>query len=157
VLSVSTDGTMRGVRATGAAAFRTYAASKNLPGSVPRCTPPPARLGCGATIHAVPFAADGVTLVADPTGALPALVEGLRAETARTITVESYMAAADGAPAELQALTERRAHAVVAELVRQGIAAERLRAAGAGAARPLAAADDEASRSINRRFEIRCQ
>jgi hypothetical protein len=157
VLGVSNDGTLRGVRAAGAGAFRTYIARKNAPGSLPRCAPPPARLACGATIHAVPFADDGVTLRPDPAGPLVSLAEGLRAATAATITVEAHLAPGDAAAGALQALSERRASAVVAELARLGITANRLRAAGLGAARPLATGDDEASRSINRRFEVRCQ
>jgi len=53
------------------------------------------------------------------------------------------------------ALSERRAVAVVAALVQQhGIAAARLTAFGAGMAAPVAANDDEAGRSKNRRVEF---
>jgi outer membrane protein OmpA-like peptidoglycan-associated protein len=93
----------------------------------------------------------------DPVGALTSLAEGLRAETAQTITVEAHLSPGDAAADAMQGLAERRAAAVVAELTRLGIAPNRLHAAGVGAARPLATGGDEASRSINRRFEIRCQ
>ncbi len=53
------------------------------------------------------------------------------------------------------ALSERRAVAVVAALVQQhGIPAARLTAFGAGMAAPVAANDDEAGRSKNRRVEL---
>jgi outer membrane protein OmpA-like peptidoglycan-associated protein len=54
-------------------------------------------------------------------------------------------------------LQERRASAVVSDLVRRGLAASRLSAAGIGEARPLASNNDESGRAMNRRVEIRCQ
>jgi OmpA-OmpF porin, OOP family len=52
-------------------------------------------------------------------------------------------------------LSQRRAELVAAELVRLGVAAERLRSVGYGFAQPRAAGDDPAARAANRRLELR--
>jgi outer membrane protein OmpA-like peptidoglycan-associated protein len=51
-------------------------------------------------------------------------------------------------------LSQRRAKSVVDQLVQNGIAADRLKPAGAGLIAPVAPNDDEAGRSKNRRVEI---
>ena len=45
----------------------------------------------------------------------------------------------------------------MADLVKRGIAAKRLRAVGLGETRPIARNDDESGRSLNRRVEVKCQ
>jgi outer membrane protein OmpA-like peptidoglycan-associated protein len=52
-------------------------------------------------------------------------------------------------------LSTERAHAVVAHLVKNGIAADRLTAVGYGASKPLAPNDSAAHKAKNRRTEIR--
>lgn len=52
-------------------------------------------------------------------------------------------------------LSQRRADRVAAELVRFGVAAERLAAVGYGSAQPLVAGSDAAARTANRRLELR--
>lgn len=52
------------------------------------------------------------------------------------------------------ALSRQRAEAVVQSLVKGGIDAGRLRAAGHGASRPLADNKEEAGRAKNRRVEL---
>jgi outer membrane protein OmpA-like peptidoglycan-associated protein len=54
-------------------------------------------------------------------------------------------------------LSERRAEAVVGDLVRRGLDRDRLRGVGIGERRPIAPNTDESGRSINRRVEIKCQ
>lgn len=157
VLGVAADGTLRGMRTTGTGAFRPYVASKNMPGMPARCTPLPVALACGSTVHAISFAADSADLLPDSAAVLSVLADGLRTETGRSIVVEAFVAAAEGAPGAAQALTERRAAAVVADLIRRGVAADRLRAVGGGSGRSLVAGDDETARAMNRRIEIRCQ
>ena len=56
-----------------------------------------------------------------------------------------------------QRLSERRAQAVVADLIQRGIAASRLSALGIGEARPIASNNDENGRSLNRRVEVHCK
>jgi hypothetical protein len=59
-----------------------------------------------------------------------------------------------GNAARNQALSRERAEVVVQQLVKDGIDAARLRAAGHGASRPLADNKDEAGRAKNRRVEL---
>lgn len=60
----------------------------------------------------------------------------------------------DGNPAQNVDLSHRRAQAVVALLVRQGVEASRLLSEGHGASRPLVANDSPANKARNRRIEI---
>ena len=60
-----------------------------------------------------------------------------------------------GEAAYNQALSQRRAESVRAWLVAQGVAAARLRATGAGEARPVRTGNTEADHQANRRVEIR--
>ena len=69
------------------------------------------------------------------------------------IEVEGH-ADAEGTPERNQALSERRADAVVGYLVDRGIAAERVSAVGYGATRPVAPNDTPANRAQNRRIEF---
>lgn len=59
-----------------------------------------------------------------------------------------------GDPAANLRLSEARAKAVVAALAAEGIATDRLVAAGYGAGQPLAPNDTEAGKALNRRIEI---
>lgn len=52
------------------------------------------------------------------------------------------------------ALSQKRAEAVVADLVRRGVAPERLVARGYGATRPVAPNDDDEGRALNRRVQF---
>ena len=56
-----------------------------------------------------------------------------------------------------QAGDERRAQAVVADLIGRGLASQRLSAVGIGERRPIATNNDESGRSLNRRVEVKCQ
>lgn len=69
------------------------------------------------------------------------------------LTVEGHTDSA-GVPAQNVDLSQRRAQAVVTLLIREGIAAERLLAAGIGATRPVAPNDTAANRARNRRIEF---
>lgn len=73
----------------------------------------------------------------------PALRLGIEGHTDNTST-----------PAHNQQLSEARARAVVAALTAQGIAANRLLAAGFGQSKPLADNATEAGRAKNRRVEL---
>lgn len=60
-----------------------------------------------------------------------------------------------GSDAYNQKLSERRANAVKADLVKRGVAADRIVATGAGEAKPVASNKTKAGRAENRRVEIR--
>jgi outer membrane protein OmpA-like peptidoglycan-associated protein len=81
------------------------------------------------------------------------LVTFLRQQTDRTVVIEGHTDSVGGEAANLQ-LSERRADAVRAYLVSQGIDASRVRASGMGEAAPVATNDTSAGRQQNRRVEI---
>jgi OmpA-OmpF porin, OOP family len=60
-----------------------------------------------------------------------------------------------GSPASSVPLSQRRADAVKAELVRLGVAGDRITVRGYGEARPLASNATPAGRITNRRVEIK--
>jgi OOP family OmpA-OmpF porin len=61
----------------------------------------------------------------------------------------------EGSQAYNQALSERRAIAVMKAMISKGVAAERLSAVGYGETVPLATNDTEEGRTVNRRIEIK--
>lgn len=156
ILSVLADGTLRGVRSTNGAPFRLYTGPPAREGTNAGCAeiPPPA-LGCGSIIHGITFGFDSAEIRPDSEPVLADLFDGLQADAAATIVIEGHTSS-EGSDAYNQALSERRAQAVVDDLVRRGLDASRLRAVGRGEANPIAPNDDESGRSLNRRVEIEC-
>ncbi len=71
----------------------------------------------------------------------------------RTATIEGFTDSVGG-DASNQALSQRRAQAVRAALVNQGVAGERLVAQGYGEAHPVAGNESAGGRQMNRRVEI---
>ena len=84
------------------------------------------------------------------------LHDGLRNDASTAVVLEGHTSS-EGTDAYNLALSQRRAQAVVADLVRRGIPSARLSAAGIGEARPIATNDDESGRSLNRRVEVHCR
>lgn len=154
ILGVTGDGAVRGVRSSNGSPFRLYTAPKGAPAS---CSKPPApTLGCGAIIHGISFDFDSAVIRADSTPVLEALYQGLRNDKSQSITIEGHTSS-EGTDAYNQRLSESRARAVVADLVKRGIPASRLAATGLGETRPIASNNDESGRAMNRRVEIRCK
>ena len=170
VLAVAADGTIRGVRSTARRPFKLYTAPKTAPGAPSRCVPPPPTLACGAVIHGVNFDIGAADIRPEAAPVLTALANGLRASVSgsasgpvgaasgASIVIEGHVANDGGVSADpsLPSLSLRRAQAVAAELVRRGLAADRVRAVGLGSTRPIAGNDDEYGRALNRRIEVRC-
>lgn len=155
VLTVVEDTLLRGVRSTNGAPFRLYTSA---PGSTAaaRCpTPPPPALGCGSVIHGIMFGFDSAVIKPESEPVLAMLYDGLRTDASAAVLLEGHTSS-EGAEAYNLTLSRERAQAVVTDLVRRGIPAPQLRAAGAGEARPIATNDDESGRSLNRRVEVRC-
>jgi len=149
------DGTIRGMRSDNGAPFRysvAAVAARGVKGKCPKVAP--ARLGCNSIIHGIQFAYDSAEIRPESEAILAKLYEGLRAERGR-LTIEGYTSS-EGQEAYNADLSKRRAEAVVADLVRRGLARDKVSASGRGESNPIASNDDEAGRSMNRRVEVRC-
>jgi hypothetical protein len=93
--------------------------------------------------------------------AMPAGIGGAGAKLganfeAAPIAIEGHTSSEGTETYSLQ-LSERRAQAVVASLVRRGLVKDRVSTIGVGESRPIAPNTDESGRSLNRRVEIRCR
>jgi OmpA-OmpF porin, OOP family len=99
------------------------------------------------------FDTDKATIKPDSEPVLAEVVKLLQANPSLNLTVEGHTDNA-GTPAHNQSLSDGRAAAVVAELVKRGIPAGRLQAKGFGQNKPIADNGDEAGRSKNRRVEL---
>jgi hypothetical protein len=157
ILSVAADGSLRGVRSTNGSPFRLYTVATAPTGSKVDCgQPPPPALGCGSVVHGIAFAFDSAEIRPESTGVLEELFRGLQSARNGKILIEGHTSA-EGTDDYNQRLSERRAQAVVADLIRRGLAKDRLSAAGIGERRPIASNNDENGRSLNRRVEVKCQ
>jgi outer membrane protein OmpA-like peptidoglycan-associated protein len=85
--------------------------------------------------------------------AITGLARFMRKYPERRIVIEGFTDST-GSPEANRRLSERRAEAVRAALVRSGIAPNRIVARGLGSEYPVASNDDRAGRSLNRRVEI---
>jgi hypothetical protein len=157
ILGVSADGALFGVRSTNGGPFRLYTGEEAPAGSGPECpSPPPVVLGCGSVIHGINFDFDSASIRPESEPVLARLFEGLRGAPSASIAIEGHTSS-EGSDEYNLRLSERRAQAVVANLVGRGIPASRLAAVGVGEKRPIAGNDDESGRSLNRRVEVRCR
>lgn len=156
LLSVLADGTLTGVRSTNGGPFRLYS-GPSVP-DVPRldCRQPPPPLGCGSVIHGLSFDFDSAVLRPESEEVLAKLHQGLDDDLSSAVLIKGHTSS-EGADDYNQALSERRAQAVVDDLVSRGLATSRLSAVGIGEAEPIASNDAEAGRSLNRRVEVECR
>jgi outer membrane protein OmpA-like peptidoglycan-associated protein len=113
-------------------------------------------LGCGSVIHGITFGFDSAEIRPDSEPVLAALYDGLRADSSAAIVIEGHTSS-EGSDAYNQRLSERRAEAVVADLVARGLPKNRVGATGLGEGRPIAPNTDESGRSLNRRVEVHCR
>jgi OOP family OmpA-OmpF porin len=101
----------------------------------------------------ISFESGRATIDPDSTGLLDRLVEiALRCPTSN-IEVAGHTDS-DGEDAANQALSEKRAQAVVDYLVKAGLPATRFTAVGYGSMQPIAGNDTEAGKAQNRRIEF---
>lgn len=156
ILSVAADGSVRGVRSSNGAPFRLYTLAAAPGDASLDCEQRTPSLGCGSVIHGITFAFDSAEIRPESEAVLAELHKGLSADTHATVVIEGHTSS-EGADDYNQRLSERRAQAVVADLVRRGVAKARLTAAGIGEARPIAPNTDESGRSLNRRVEVICR
>jgi len=156
LLLLDDEGNIQGVRSTNGAPFSRYFLPKVGDGITGRCsreTPP--QIGCGSVLHGIRFDFDSAELKKESAPLLAQLYGGLVGAPSEEIVVEGHTSS-EGSEAYNQDLSERRAQAVVDDLVRRGIDPSRIRALGMGELDPIADNEDEAGRSLNRRVEIDC-
>lgn len=157
IASLGEKGTVQVLRSTNGAPFKHYVGERGAPRPLPACNAPTApTLGCDSVIHGIQFDFDSATLRPSSAAVLDSLHQGLAAARSARVVIEGHTSS-EGEESYNRSLSQRRARAVVDELVRRGLAADRLTASGAGESRPIAPNDDEAGRSLNRRVEVRCQ
>jgi OOP family OmpA-OmpF porin len=99
------------------------------------------------------FDTDQATLKPDAQATIAQIISLLTQNPNLKLAVQGHTDNA-GSPQHNQELSEARARTVVANLTAQGIAAERLQAAGFGQTKPLADNATEASKAKNRRVEL---
>ena len=156
ILSVAPDGSLRGVRSNNGTPFRLFAVPAAAAGVPMACATPLApRVGCGSIIHGITFAFDSAEIRPESAPVLAAVYESLRADGSKAIVIEGHTSS-EGADDYNLRLSERRAEAVVGDLVRRGLPQGRVRGSGIGERRPMTNHDDESGRSMNRRVEIKC-
>jgi outer membrane protein OmpA-like peptidoglycan-associated protein len=157
ILSRAADGSIRGVRSTNGAPFAYYTVDVAASGAALDCgTPAPPALGCDSIIHGITFDVDSAAIRAESTGMIDELYRGLAGESTRNVVIEGHTSS-EGTDDYNLKLSERRAQAVVADLVKRGIAPARIAATGLGESRPIATNNDENGRSLNRRVEVKCR
>jgi outer membrane protein OmpA-like peptidoglycan-associated protein len=156
LLSVGTDGAIRGVRSTNGGPFRLYTLAAAAGTRVDCGEPAPPALGCGSIIHGITFGFDSAEILPASSAILAELFEGLRGDSSTRIAIEGHTSS-EGTEDYNDKLSQRRAQAVVADLVRRGLSGQRLTATGIGERRPIATNSDESGRSLNRRVEVKCQ
>ncbi|MCA9632262.1 MAG: OmpA family protein, partial [Myxococcales bacterium] len=156
VLTLMPDGSIRGVRSTNGAPFKLVDFSTESGGKA-RCPSiaPPA-LGCGSILHGINFAYNSANIEQDSETLLAQLYASLDADKHARIQIEGHTSS-EGSDAYNLDLSKRRAEAVVADLVRRGLAKGRVTAVGRGESAPIASNADEAGRSLNRRVEVKCE
>jgi hypothetical protein len=155
VATLRDDGALFVMRSTNGAPFRVFQGSAGGAGDARCVEPKAAALGCGSVIHGIRFDFDSAAIRPESEPVLKALHEGLAQERSARIGIEGHTSS-EGDAAYNEKLSQRRAQSVVDDLVRRGLARDRLSASGAGESRPVAPNGDETGRSLNRRVEIRC-
>ena len=110
---------------------------------------------CGVNVY-VNFEFDSAVILPESEPVLADLYQRLVAEGADRVQVIGHTST-EGSAEYNQSLSERRAQAVVEDLIGRGFDGGRITASGEGETKPLRSPDrDDSSRSINRRVEITC-
>ena len=134
---------------------RTAVANPDLEDPPCAAETPPEPSFCGISVY-VNFAFDSAEILPESEQVLADLYRGLVAAAASAVSIEGHTST-EGDAEYNQALSERRAQAVVDDLIARGFTASALSAVGRGETSPLMSPDnDESSRALNRRVEVRC-
>jgi OOP family OmpA-OmpF porin len=118
----------------------------------PAPVPPPAPIKAAEQARVL-FEFDRAVLTQDARAALNQLVQQAKAMDLEVVIAVGH-ADATGSAAYNQRLSERRAGAVKAYMVQQGIDADRIYTEGRGEAQPAASNQTRAGRAQNRRVQI---
>ncbi len=105
-------------------------------------------------IYGIYFDFNSAALRAESRSALDEILAFHRANPQQAIVIEGHTDNVGGSEYNV-ALSQRRAQAVVAELLRMGARAARFQAVGYGAAQPVTDNDSDAGRARNRRVTVR--
>jgi len=156
ILLLDSEGGLRGAANANNGPFGLYGGPKAPEGSTTNCSEiPEPELGCGSTIY-VQFEFNSAQLRPESDPVLKDLFEGLQSSAQTSIEIEGHTSS-EGSEEYNQSLSEKRAQAVVDDLIRQGIDRGRIRAVGKGELVPIASNRAEAGRSLNRRVSVTCQ
>ena len=104
-------------------------------------------------LYGINFDTDSAALRSDALPEVGELFSVLKADPKLRVSIEGHTDTT-GTPAHNLDLSRHRADAVMAELVKRGIAAARMTAAGFGQTKPVASNDTEIGRAQNRRVEV---
>lgn len=155
VLLIDSAGDLRGAANANNGPFTLYGGPIAPEGSTTDCSEvPQPELGCGSTVY-VQFEFDSADLRPESEPVLAELYAGLSRSDNTSMVIEGHTSS-EGSEAYNQGLSERRAQAVVDDLVRRGLDSSRIQAIGKGEKEPIASNKDELGRSLNRRVEVRC-
>lgn len=121
--------------------------------SVPSPPPPPVPAQA-APVDALWFPENKATLDANAQALVARIASAWPAVALERLTITGHADASETSPANAQALSERRAAAVKAAFVANGVDPARIRVAGQGARHPLGDDRTAAGRDRNRRVEI---
>ena len=123
--------------------------------ATPCAETPPEPIVCGANVY-VNFDVDSAVIRPESKQVLADLFDQLIAERAGQVQVAGHTST-EGVGDYNQALSERRAQAVVDDLLVKGFDAANISAVGKGETEPLISPDrNESARTLNRRVEISC-
>lgn len=150
------DGSIQGLwsRNRGRFAARTAVVDPAVTSS-PCSEASPEPKACGTAIY-VNFDVDSAVIRPESDQALSDLYDRLLAEEARRVSIVGHTSTEGSVEHNLD-LSERRAQAVVDDLIERGFDAARISATGEGESQPLVSPDKtETARELNRRVEISC-
>ena len=150
------DGTIQAVWSENRRRFdaRTLVVDPSVTSS-PCSEAPPEPIACGASVY-VNFDVNSAEILAESDQVLADLFDRLIAEGASQVSIVGHTST-EGTDDYNMDLSERRAQAVVNDLVGRGFEAGNLSAVGMGESEPLLSPDPtETARSLNRRVEINC-
>ncbi|WP_026849130.1 OmpA family protein [Gemmatimonas phototrophica] len=106
-----------------------------------------------ADVYGLYFDFASAVLRAESRAAIDEIVAWHTTNPTRALTIEGHTDSVGGDAAN-GPLSQQRARAVVAELVKRGVPAARLSAAGFGSTRPVSGNDTDAGRARNRRVSV---